>query len=92
MPYVIEDISKRKEIEQNLVLSQERLDLSLRGANLGAWDWNVQTGKAVYNERWAEMLGYSVDEISPDAGAWEDLIHPDDKPRVMELVTSELRK
>lgn len=43
------------------------------------WDWYVQTGEIRFNERWAEMLGYTIDELSPvNIETWFKLCHPDD--------------
>lgn len=67
--------------EANLALAQERenLDDVLKGANLGTWRWNVQTGETVFNERWAQMLGYSLAELAPvSVNTWRSLTHPDD--------------
>lgn len=58
------------------------LDLVLLGSNLGTWDWDVPSGEVAFNERWAEMLGYELDEIEPHVRAWEHLVHPEDMPRV----------
>ncbi|MCF6285299.1 MAG: PAS domain-containing protein, partial [Candidatus Hydrogenedentes bacterium] len=59
--------------------SRERMELALQGADLGTWDWNVQTGELIFNERWAGMLGYAVEEIEPHVRGWERLSHPDDR-------------
>ncbi len=72
-----------EERTRELRLSEERLRLVVAGANLGTWDWHVPTGAVIVNERWAEMLGYSPEEIEPHVRAWEALIHPEDRPRVM---------
>ena len=56
-----------------------RLESVIDGSHVGTWEWNVQTGQADINERWAEMLGYSLAELRPlDIGAWRRLMHPDD--------------
>ena len=70
--------------------SEERLHLVLRGANLGMWDWNVRSGQVVFNERWAEMLGYRLEEIEPHVRAWERLVHPDDLPAVRAVLRRHL--
>lgn len=70
---------------------EERLQLALSGADLGAWDWAVQTGRVTLDERWAQMLGYALDELTPHVTTWEELIHPDDKPEVMERLTAHLK-
>ena len=66
-------------MEKKLVESQVRLDLALKGTNAGLWDWHVQTGKTVFNERWAEIVGYTLDELEPvSIQTWMDLCHSDD--------------
>lgn len=69
---------------------QRRLDLILQGAGLGTWDWNVVTGRVEFNTRWADMLGYELDEIEPHVRSWEKLVHPDDMPMVMRVLTEHL--
>ncbi|MBL0871345.1 MAG: PAS domain S-box protein [Phycisphaerales bacterium] len=69
---------------------QHRLDLVLTGAGLGTWDWNVVTGRVEFNKRWAEMLGYELEEIEPHVRSWEKLVHPDDMPMVMRVLTDHL--
>ena len=70
--------------------SEERFELALRGADLGLWDWNVETGGVIFNECWAKMLGYSLDEIEPHVRGWEKLLHPEDTPRVMKVLKENL--
>jgi PAS domain S-box-containing protein len=79
MMAVILDITERKEAEVALRESQARMELALRGANAGTWEWNVQTGETVFNERWAEITGYTLPELQPvSIQTWVDLCHPDD--------------
>lgn len=79
-----------RQAEQALAESEERLDLALRGADLGTWDWNIETGEVVFNERWAEMLGYALREIEPHVRAWEQLVHPDDWAGVQAVLQAHL--
>ena len=62
--------------------SVERLELALRGGDLGLWDCHVPSGKLIFNERWSAMLGYALDEIGRDVSSWQKLVHPDDWPAV----------
>ncbi len=71
-----------KKNEEELRATNERLDLALEGARLALWDIAIPTGKAVFNQRWAEMLGFSLDEIEPHFDFWKNLIHPEDLDRV----------
>jgi PAS domain S-box-containing protein len=48
-------------------------------ANLGTWEWNIQTGETFFNENWAKILGYSLQELSPTSiDTWIKLGHPTD--------------
>lgn len=37
----------------------------LEGSRAGTWEWNVQTGEVVFNERWAQIIGYELEELMP---------------------------
>ncbi|MEN9798474.1 MAG: hypothetical protein RL653_2170 [Pseudomonadota bacterium] len=62
----------------------------LEASNDGFWDWNIQTGEVMFSRRWAEMLGYRLEEIEPHVRAWEHLVHPDDMAHVREVLTAHL--
>jgi len=79
----VRDITERIRAEAALKESEERLKLALKGGNLGFWDINLKTGEAVYDEGWAEMLGYSLDEIEQARDTWINSIQPDDLDRVL---------
>ena len=70
--------------------TSERLELALCGGNLGTWDWNIVTGEVVFNQRWAEMLGYTLDELVPHVNTWEKLVHPDDMPEISRVLDRHL--
>jgi len=62
-----------------LLSERERLRGILDGTRVGTWEWNVQDGSTVFNERWAEMLGYQLQELQPTTiKTWESLTHPGD--------------
>lgn len=64
-----EDLQKNKEIFENAIL----------GTNLGTWEWNIKSGERFYNERWAQMIGYTLEELGENnVEKWAALVHPDD--------------
>lgn len=79
-----------KKTERILLELEQRYEMAIKGADIGVWDWNIQTGKVIFNERWAEMLGYSVEEISPDFVSWANLVHPDDLPYAKEVLDAHI--
>jgi len=73
------DITDRKMTENALTKSQEQLALAIEGSGAGLWDWNIRAGTVMYNERWADIAGYTLAELEPVSFAtWEALCHPDD--------------
>ena len=86
------EIAERKKMGEALWESQKRLDLAVSGTNLGLWDWNVKTGESIYNQQWAEMLGYTLEEIEPNVGEWERLVHPDDMPQTKETLNLHFKR
>jgi PAS domain S-box-containing protein len=56
-------------------------------SRLGTWEWNVQTGETVFNEIWAQIIGYTLDELAPvSIKTWEILAHPGDFKKSDELL------
>lgn len=79
---LIGDITDLKHIERALQESEEKLNLAIRGSGLGLWDWRVQTGEIVFNDRWAHIVGYTLQELSPvTIDTWTKRVHPDDLQR-----------
>lgn len=63
------------------------LQTILECSRIGTWEWNVQTGDTVFNEIWAQIVGYTLDELAPvNIKTWETLAHPDDLKRSGELL------
>lgn len=69
-----QDITERKQAEATLVESRERVNLALKGAESGMWDYNISQGTLIFDERSVELLGsYPKNDKELDL-----LIHPDD--------------
>ena len=76
---VINDITARKQSEQELINEKRRLALILIGTGAGTWEWNIQTGAITINERWAALIGYTLEELAPvTIDTWRKYTHPDD--------------
>ncbi|MFA6010771.1 MAG: PAS domain-containing protein [Desulfobacteraceae bacterium] len=64
-----------------------RLASIIEGANVGTWEWNVQTGETILNERWAQMAGYTLEQLAPvSIETWKKLTHPDDLVQATDLL------
>jgi len=74
-----QDIDREKRYEEHLAREKEKLQNVIEGTNVGTWEWNVQVGRTVFDERWAAMAGYTLAELEPvSVQTWLDLTHPDD--------------
>jgi len=68
--------------------SEERLNRSQVFANIGTWDWNIQTGELFWSERIGPLFGY---EENPPETTYENFlaaIHPDDRQSVIDAVNN----
>ena len=76
-----QDITKQKTAERELRRKQEQLSMALEGGNIGTWNWDVETDEVLFNRQWAEMLGYTREELDFHFSTWEELVHPEDLKR-----------
>ncbi len=74
------DITKRKQTEEALKFSEERLQLALESTEDGLWDWDITTGECYFSPRWLQMLGLETGDIPMHISAWEPLVYPTDHP------------
>lgn len=86
-----QDMTARKQLENAQMISEERLQLALEGSGDGLWDWDITTDEVYLSPRWLAMLGYEANELPGHISTWENLIHPEDKPWVMELLEAHLQ-
>src|SRR6056297_755399 len=77
---------------QTLRETHARYKAILEGTNAGTWEWNVQTGETIFNERWAQIIGYSLKELEPiSIETWTNHTHPEDLKACQEKLESHFR-
>ena len=73
------DISAIKRAQQTLDAQRQRLNDIISGTRAGTWEWNCQTDRGIVSARWAEMIGYTLEDIGTDPNSiWRSALHPDD--------------
>ena len=73
------DITRRLELERELLNQRRRLEEIIEATGVGTWEWGIATGELVVNERWAGIVGYTLEELGEiSIKAWIALAHPDD--------------
>ncbi|WP_301276937.1 PAS domain S-box protein [Dechloromonas sp.] len=82
-----EALSALREKSEENKAQRHRLVSILEGTHVGTWEWNIQTGEVTINERWAEIVGYTTDELQPvTIQTWANLANPDDLKKSQELL------
>ncbi|MTJ46632.1 PAS domain S-box protein [Dolichospermum sp. UHCC 0259] len=77
-----EDITERKQLEQSLKVSEERLRLTLDLTGIGSRDWNLQTHECLWNKNLCRIWGLELGKVLPNHTIWREQIHPDDVEQV----------
>lgn len=90
------DVNNSEEgvVDSKLILknTQAKYKAVLEGTNTGTWEWNIQTGETVFNERWAQIIGYSLKELEPTTiDTWTEHTHPIDLKKCQEKLESHFR-
>lgn len=82
-----------KEMADNLSVESERLNNIINATRVGTWEWDIPTGTVAINERYAEMLGYTVEELEPlQVNQLQKLLLPNDAQSSMVQATKCLEK
>ncbi len=85
------DIAESKHTEDILhEVETHTLSMALACAEMGSWDWDISTGRVIFNQRWAKMRGYRLANIEPHVDTWENGIHPNDFPSFHAALTAHL--
>eukprot|EP01030_Chromulinospumella_sphaerica_P007047 gene7047-6889_t len=84
---VFEDVTLRRRAERELQREHARLRNLIEGTNAGTWEWNVRTGEVIVNPRWAEIIGWTVEELGVITNQYRaDIAHPDELPQTQQLL------
>jgi PAS domain S-box-containing protein len=88
---MVEDITDKRTAEEALRASEERLRLAQQAAGIGAFERNVRTGVVTCTDL-EPMYGLQPGTFDGRTTAFfQNLIHPDDQARVMDLVDRALK-
>mgnify|MGYP001627836502 CR=1 FL=1 len=71
---------------------EARLKAIIDATRAGTWEWNLDTGEVVFNDRWAQMLGYDRSELEPMTyELWQSITHPEDAENAKDRMGAYLR-
>src|SRR5690349_15020154 len=58
--------------------SEERLRLAMDAAGMGAWDWDLKTGRVAWSGDQEKLFGVAPGSFSGDFDTFLHLVHPED--------------
>ena len=85
-------IAERRRTEEALSRSEERYALAQRVANIGSWDWDMQTGSLYWSERIEPMFGFEPGKFGGTYEAFLESVHPQDRQFVVDAVNASVEE
>lgn len=85
------DVTALKRTERMLRDSERQLSLALESSQLALFDWNIASGDVYLSERWSVLLGAESAATRTTFAALDQLVHPEDRPRVSGLIRDALK-
>jgi PAS domain S-box-containing protein len=82
---ISKDITERKEIEQALSLTLERLQIAVKAGKAGTWDHDLLTGKVDWDGEMLALYGVAADDLAFGIERWHNALHPEDRPAAIAL-------
>jgi PAS domain-containing protein len=84
----IEDVSERREAEEALRRSEERLHLALESSRLALFDWHIPSGEVFLSREWNILTGHGSQALTTTVRRLNDLINPEDLDGLSEAIVS----
>ncbi|MGE8249834.1 MAG: PAS domain-containing protein, partial [Stenotrophomonas bentonitica] len=85
------DAAEAAEALREMAEQRHRLEMIIEGTAAGTWEWNIPGGQMRVNERWAEIVGYTREELAPiTPETFFRLVHPDDLAQSNALLSAHL--
>ncbi|MCK5272764.1 MAG: PAS domain S-box protein, partial [Sedimentisphaerales bacterium] len=88
----MQDISARKQGEEALKESRERLRLALSAAKMGTWHWNIKTDQDTRDASFNHILGLKAVESTQSVKDFVQHVHPDDRAVVDKEIKRAIRE
>ncbi|MES2261319.1 MAG: ATP-binding protein [Pseudomonadota bacterium] len=76
---------------QALQMSEERLTIATRAANIGVWDWHIDKDELMWDEAMFRQYRIAPQQFGGGYHAWQEAVLPEDVERVSAVIAAALR-
>lgn len=88
----IQDVTAVKRKEAELRSEVERLSIAYKAAQMGVWEWNIQTGALFWSDEIPRMHAIPAEDFDGRLESWIRTVHPDDVPGLRGKIRDALTK
>lgn len=85
------DVTELKSIQRQFLETREQLELAMSAGRLGTWEWDVQSDHVEWSPHLYKLFGRSAEQFTCTLQGFIDVVHPDDRDRVTEVIERTLR-
>lgn len=89
---VVEDITKRKEYEREIIKSNYRLNEAQSIAQMGHWEYDLIKNELYWSDEVYNIFGFVPQEIKASFEIFLELVHPDDRKLVQESFNNHIKE
>ena len=86
-----QDIDSRKRMELQNKVTNDRLAIATKAAQIGIWDFDIVKNHLVWSDEMYPLYGIHKDDFEGVYDAWESTVHPEDKELAAEEVQMAIR-
>jgi PAS domain S-box len=84
------DVARAAGLARELEISQKRLNLAADSADLGMWMWDIPRDEIWITDKGRALFGFGASE-KLDLDRFKNVLHPEDRQRVLDAVENTLR-
>jgi PAS domain S-box-containing protein len=90
MANVLGTAAARAKIDAALRAERERLQLALDAGGMGDWEWDMASDAVSWSDTLYRLFGVDPDGFAGTFDAYLDLVHPEDRQRLQDVVGAAL--
>ncbi|HPF16497.1 MAG TPA: PAS domain-containing protein [Thermotogota bacterium] len=84
--YTLQTQAQIAQIQNDMERRLSMYKIALDSINDGVWDWNLETNKVFFSDKYYTMLGYLPGEFEPSFDSWKRLVHPEDLEEALRII------